>query len=411
MEPEPETRAPSRRSDPMPSMPAGPSPATLRRRFLAALALVGAIAAGEYVAMRVLLDRESDRTALLERAARQRMLVQRAAVLTHEILGAPPARRDSLRQEMAGVVEAIDQWHVTTVHGERLTPEQQRAFFEDPLQLDRSLHAYLEAMREVADGPDSAVVLTGRSVRIVIAAARGGPSATLNALVDRLVAESVAAIRQGERISQLMLIGLLVLLLGIGFGMFRPALRQLEREHHLRTRAFEQLRALSTQDALTEIPNRRAFDQWFEEEWRRAQREHHNIALLMADIDHFKLYNDAYGHQRGDDCLRQIAAALAGTVARPADFVARYGGEEFAIVLPQTTDHGSHGVAEALRRAVEALGLPNARGTGPVTISVGAAIITPTAADGPEALVAAADRALYRAKQNGRNRVETATTG
>lgn len=401
----------NRRSDPIPQLPAGPSPKALRRRFFTALALVAVFTGGEYLAMRAVLHREQQRTDIIERAARQRMLVQRAAVLGLQLVQAPRDQRDSVRGQLAAVADAIDAWHAEHVHAARLTDEQQRIFFEDPVQLDRGVHMYLETIRAVAQGPDSLLTASWRPLRILQAAAGTTTGSTLDTLVDRLVTESTRSIARARRLTEILLLGMLALLALIGYVMFRPALAHLEQERKLRTAAWEQLKALSTQDALTGVPNRRAFDQRFDEEWRRAQRDQDPIALLMVDIDHFKPYNDAYGHQAGDECLQRIATTLQDTVARPADFVARYGGEEFAIVLPGTAEHGPRDVAEAMRRAVADLGIPNARQSGPVTISVGVASVRPATTDGPEELIAAADRALYRAKQNGRNRVETATIG
>ena len=128
----------------------------------------------------------------------------------------------------------------------------------------------------------------------------------------------------------------------------------------------------------------------------------------MADVDHFKLFNDAYGHQAGDACLRQVAEALQSRVRRPADLVARYGGEEFVILLPSTLREGSLIVAEAARAAVAGLGIPHARSTaGPVvTLSLGCATRCPGGGEAPTELVEQADRALYEAKRAGRNRVE-----
>ena len=127
----------------------------------------------------------------------------------------------------------------------------------------------------------------------------------------------------------------------------------------------------------------------------------------MIDIDHFKAFNDRYGHLQGDACLRQIAHSLVATVRRAGDIVARYGGEEFAVVLPGTTQVGAVRVAEQLRAGVEALRLPNdASATAPiVTISLGVTTMTPQAGINPQTLVAGADRALYSAKRRGRNRV------
>jgi diguanylate cyclase (GGDEF)-like protein len=187
-------------------------------------------------------------------------------------------------------------------------------------------------------------------------------------------------------------------------------LRQLlqERTQQLEA-ANQQLEALSFSDSLTGIANRRAFDQSLDGEWRRAVRSKQPISLLMIDIDHFKSFNDTYGHQAGDRCLAAVAGALGGLARRAGDRVARYGGEEFAALLPATDAAGGLAIAERMRAAVEALHLPNQAGIGGhVTISVGRATVESTEGMSPDALVAAADAALYEAKRSGRNRVASA---
>jgi diguanylate cyclase (GGDEF)-like protein/PAS domain S-box-containing protein len=179
-------------------------------------------------------------------------------------------------------------------------------------------------------------------------------------------------------------------------------------------KAFEeQLSKLALTDGLTEIANRRAFDEALDREWKRTLREGTQISLVLLDLDCFKDFNDHYGHQVGDDCLRAVAAAVTGAV-RATDMPARYGGEEIAVILPSTDTAGAVAVAEKVRSAVEALQITNEgnpEGGGWVTVSVGVA--TALSRQGgtmrmPESLLLAADNALYKAKREGRNRVATA---
>jgi diguanylate cyclase (GGDEF)-like protein len=167
------------------------------------------------------------------------------------------------------------------------------------------------------------------------------------------------------------------------------------------------LERLSSLDGLTGIANRRRFDQMLAREWSRAQRGQSPLALVLCDLDYFKQYNDHYGHQAGDACLRQLAQLLERSLRRGGDLAARYGGEEFAILLPDTDSDHAAAVGEGIRDALLQLGLPHERSlVAPVlTASFGVAALVPDNASAPEILIEQADKALYAAKASGRNRV------
>nr|WP_278003552.1 sensor domain-containing diguanylate cyclase [Nodosilinea sp. TSF1-S3] len=170
--------------------------------------------------------------------------------------------------------------------------------------------------------------------------------------------------------------------------------------------ANDELQRLAHLDGLTQIANRREFDRYLAQEWQRLQRERGSLALVLVDVDHFKGYNDTYGHLAGDDCLRSIARLLDQVTKRPADLAARYGGEEFAMVLPNTTAAGAIALASEAQTYLTRLAIPNAASPlyGQVTMSFGIAAMTPAPAFSTETLLQRADQALYAAKQAGRNR-------
>ena len=187
------------------------------------------------------------------------------------------------------------------------------------------------------------------------------------------------------------------------------AFRALEESKAKLAEANRTLQKLSSLDGLTGIANRRNFDETLNKEWNRAMRSEKSIGLLMLDIDFFKLYNDHYGHQGGDDCLKKFAKGLDSAIHRETDFLARYGGEEFSGILPDTDLNGSVKVAEEMRLAIKDLRIEHAKSTVSdlVSVSIGVSAIIPQQGTDPKILIGAADQALYKAKEDGRDRVKS----
>lgn len=187
----------------------------------------------------------------------------------------------------------------------------------------------------------------------------------------------------------------------------------ISRDVTARKELEERLLALASTDGLTELANRRTFDETLTVECARAMRRQSPLSILLIDVDNFKRFNDQFGHQIGDTCLRAVAAAVKGCVRRPGDLAGRYGGEEIAIILPETSEGAALSVAEEVRQCVENLSGVDVVDKGvsrPITVSIGVATACspPNGPTSPAALLQAADSALYRAKRNGRNRVEVA---
>jgi diguanylate cyclase (GGDEF)-like protein len=183
----------------------------------------------------------------------------------------------------------------------------------------------------------------------------------------------------------------------------------LRGELRRRIAAEQKLAVLATTDSLTGLANRRHFDEVMQREWQRAIREQTSVSVLMIDADRFKSYNDTHGHQSGDRYLEAISRCIGDKTRRATDLAARYGGEEFAVLLPGTESHGAFEIAERIRTNVTQLGLKDPAGAGMApTVSIGIACVVPQSGSNHRDLVNAADRALYEAKANGRNRTELA---
>ncbi|WP_121968168.1 diguanylate cyclase [Leptolyngbya sp. BC1307] len=170
--------------------------------------------------------------------------------------------------------------------------------------------------------------------------------------------------------------------------------------------ANRELQQLALEDGLTRLANRRCFDEQLADEWQRLAREQQPLSLILCDLDHFKRYNDTFGHPAGDRCLIRVARALLNGPQRPADLVARYGGEEFAIVLPNTDSYGAWRIAQKIHRNIRALKIAHApdHEAAYLTVTMGLSTMVPDHESGVQVLIKAADIALYHAKQQGRNR-------
>jgi diguanylate cyclase (GGDEF)-like protein len=171
--------------------------------------------------------------------------------------------------------------------------------------------------------------------------------------------------------------------------------------------ATQELERLANLDGLTQIANRRTFEAHLQQEWARAMRDKNSLTLILCDVDHFRAYNETYGHQAGDDCLRQLALVLDRTAKRPGDLAARYGGEEFAIVLPNTNRSGGVVVAQSIQESVSHLPLPQPQPdhATPISVSLGVATVVPSQELSSAMLIELSDRALYLAKERGRNQI------
>lgn len=198
--------------------------------------------------------------------------------------------------------------------------------------------------------------------------------------------------------------------LGDGFAMtFRDITEHKQMEIALK-QANSELKHQANIDSLTQIANRRYFDEYLAQEWSRCGREKQPLGIILCDVDYFKAYNDTYGHQAGDDCLTRVAQAVKLGIKRPADLAFRYGGEEFALILPNTDDRGAVEVAESIRQQIKLLKIDHAKSLvgNHVTLSLGVASQIPNSTSTPESLIADADRALYQAKSLGRDQVVSA---
>ncbi len=224
-----------------------------------------------------------------------------------------------------------------------------------------------------------------------------GPVVTLTGQILSIRSSGNLSMRAGEMARNEM---------GVLADEFNRLLDELSLTHNDLINANRELQRIAVIDGLTGIANRRRFDEAIDLEWRREKREGFPISLIMCDVDNFKMFNDTYGHQAGDECLRAIARVLSSYARRSGDLCARYGGEEFVVILPHTDNAGAMLIAERIRESVAALRIPHEGSVaGFVTLSLGVSTVQPEHSMDPATLIRAVDMALYEAKNLGRNRV------
>lgn len=210
---------------------------------------------------------------------------------------------------------------------------------------------------------------------------------------------AIVSLTESSQIQTISLLGALIVLTLLSFGFVLMS----------KDRTDDQNRILATHDELTGLANRRRLNEVLASEWARSKRSGQSLALAMIDIDQFKIYNDHYGHQAGDECLKRIAQDIQLNARRTGDLAARYGGEEFLLILPNADAAAAQRLAEGVRKSIESLDLPHVHSpTGKITISIGVAALNDGFYKDAESLLYAADEALYRAKDGGRNQVQVA---
>lgn len=387
----------------------------LTLKYLVALTIIAMLATGSYFLLHYHINAEKSSAALVNISGRQRMLTQKIAVLGLQLAAFPHEERNKLRTEMVQQIRLMQQSHeeLTGAANDGINNNPSVAseiYFGTQVQLDLKVRTFLSTAEALSQTPDEDLNLSNAHLKYII-----GPPAqqlleALDALVAQHQADSEARIARLEALERTTLGFTFLTLLLEALLIFRPMVRTIVQEKRDLLEANEQLHRLSTTDGLTGIANRRWFDEFFERQWQNAKRCRTSLALIMIDVDYFKAYNDTYGHEQGDQCLKLVARALAAAIKRPNDFVARFGGEEFAVVLSDIDLNGLAKVAEALRASVEAQRIEHCQTiTGKVvTISLGAVFMKTGDELSTKDLIIAADKALYKAKHDGRNRCQIA---
>ncbi len=382
----------------------------LTARYVLALSLVALLIVVGQVLVQRSIDRQEYDARTINIAGRQRMLSQRigkyALTLHHET---DPATTARARAKLAETVALWRRSQHALIHGDREMGLNGR----NSAEVRRLLHAIEPSFDAVGNAVDRLLTAPdpGQQNAAIAIVLRDGDSflEQMDHIVFTYDREARARVSRLQTLELILTGAALLVLLCEALLIFRPAVRRLRKTLNALLTARRESERLARHDGLTGLANRRHFDDYLDQECRRATRDLRPLSLVLLDVDHFKQYNETFGHQTGDRCLIVVASALRERLRRPGDLVARYGGDEFVAVLPNTDLDGARQVAEGLRDGVKALGIEHTPVTGPLTISVGVACADPTRESfTPDQLLFAADDALLRAKREQRDRVVTA---
>ena len=351
------------------------------------------------------IELQKDNALMINQSGKQRMLVKEIELKSLQISSNPvPGTEGKLKGELLTALTQLQKSHSEMSRSE--IPEVRKIYFSSPKALDNQVRHYIEVGLAFANTPANDLAQQKPKVESLLISASGELLTVLEDTTYLFQLESEKKTLNLLRIAQGSLAIILFVLILQGLYIFRPMIHAIELEKEELIKLNEDLERQASIDGLTGVANRRQMDEFIQRELARSLREKTPLAVIMADIDFFKAYNDAHGHPAGDECLKKVAHALTVAVRRPTDLVARYGGEEFAIVLPNTDYPGALLIAEACRKSVEGLAILHGGSLASVfiTISLGVAIHNGTQRN-TESLFAAADSALYKAKNSGRNKV------
>lgn len=352
------------------------------------------------------IELQKDDALMINQSGKQRMLVKEIALKSLQITSKPvPGTEEKLKYELLTALTQLQEIHSEMSRSE--IPDVKKIYFSSPQALDNQVRLYIDAGLAFANMPVNELAQQKPNVESLLISASGELLAILDEVTFLFQLESERQTLTLLHIAQFSLAIALFLLLLQGLYIFRPMIHTIEQEKKELIKLNEDLARQASIDGLTGVANRRHLDEFVQRELARSLRERTSLAVIMADIDFFKAYNDVYGHLAGDECLKKVAHALTVAVRRPTDLVTRYGGEEFAIVLPNTDFPGALLIAEACRKSVEGLTIRHSGSlvSGVITISLGIAGNNNGVQRNIESLFAAADSALYKAKKSGRNKV------
>lgn len=395
------------------SLPTDHFKRTITLRYVAALALVAALAVFTYILFRHVMetiDRSADMTAA---TGSQRLLIQQvlAQCLLLAAADDEEARRD-IRAHLARAVNRLeanhqrlladlDDPHSFAAHA----PELVTIYFKPPYELDKRMRFFIDSTRTFYHTDGGRPALSDPKFQNVLAFGENDLLRDLSAVVQAYQHRALARLTTLRHVEAGATAGMLVLLGAVGLFILRPMVRRICADRQRLEGANEALTELAVTDQLTGAYNRLKFNQVMEHELKRFDRYGQPFSVVMFDIDHFKRVNDTYGHAAGDDMLRELAKRVMSAV-RGVDWLFRYGGEEFVVAAPQTDLEHATALAEKLRELVAATPFPHDIAG---TISLGVAQAHP--GDTAESLMKRVDAALYEAKNSGRNRVVTAKNG